>query len=103
MRAVNESWQSTPRAGAPAAEEMQPSAEKRLRPLQMQPAAAAIGQLSAELVCPYPPGIPVLWPGEQITPEAVGLLQAMYEAGCSLTGCSDPELRSLAVLTHPPA
>jgi lysine decarboxylase len=52
----------------------------------------AIGQVSAELVAPYPPGIPVLAPGERITSEAVdGLRQAMadgtqirYAADCTL-------------------
>ena len=60
--------------------------------------SAAVGQLSAELICPYPPGIPVLVPGELITAEALELLRSMKEAGCSLTGCTDPQLRSLAVL-----
>ena len=61
-------------------------------------AEAAVGCLSAELVCPYPPGIPILVPGEPVTHDALQLLQAMRAAGCVLTGCSDSELRSLAVL-----
>lgn len=32
------------------------------------PIAAAAGRTSAELIAPYPPGIPVLAPGEQVTP-----------------------------------
>ncbi|MBW2493150.1 MAG: aminotransferase class V-fold PLP-dependent enzyme [Deltaproteobacteria bacterium] len=56
------------------------------------PAAEAIGMVSAEVVAPYPPGIPVLAPGERITREAVeGLRQAMadgtqirYAADCTL-------------------
>ncbi len=56
------------------------------------PAEEAIGRVSAEVVAPYPPGIPVLAPGERITREAVeGLRQAMadgtqirYAADCTL-------------------
>jgi lysine decarboxylase len=56
------------------------------------PANEAIGRVSAELVAPYPPGIPVLAPGERITSEAVeGLRQVMadgtqvrYAADCTL-------------------
>jgi len=35
------------------------------------PVEEAIGMVSAEVVAPYPPGIPVLAPGERITSEAV--------------------------------
>lgn len=37
------------------------------------PIDAAAGRTSAELIAPYPPGIPVLAPGEQVTP---GVLEA---------------------------
>ena len=65
---------------------------------RMTDAASAVGELSADLICPYPPGIPLLVPGEPITAEALSLLGALRAAGCSLTGCSDPELDQLAVL-----
>src|SRR6202000_526712 len=35
------------------------------------PASSAVGRISAELVAPYPPGVPVLAPGELITAEAL--------------------------------
>ena len=51
----------------------------------------AIGQVSAELVAPYPPGIPVLAPGERITAEAVaGLHQARPTARRCGTPRTDP-------------
>lgn len=34
----------------------------------------ARGELAGELICPYPPGIPILYPGEIITPEALELV-----------------------------
>jgi arginine/lysine/ornithine decarboxylase len=49
--------------------------------------AAAIDRISAEIVCPYPPGIPLLLPGEQITSEAIDYLQQVIDAGGVVTGC----------------
>ncbi len=67
-------------------------AEQRVVPVQ-----EAIAQPSAELICPYPPGIPVLIPGEMITVEAIGFLQQILAAGGVLTGCTDPTLQTLKV------
>lgn len=55
-------------------------------------------RISAELVCPYPPGIPVLMPGEVITPAAIDYLQQILALGGSITGCSDPTLQTLRVV-----
>jgi len=54
--------------------------------------------ISAELICPYPPGIPVLMPGEVITPAALDYLQQILALGGSLTGCNDPDLKTLKVV-----
>ncbi|MFM7428246.1 MAG: hypothetical protein ACKO7W_25165 [Elainella sp.] len=58
----------------------------------------ALGQLSADLICPYPPGIPVLFPGEPITPAALALLQQVSAQGGLITGCTDPSLNHLAII-----
>lgn len=58
----------------------------------------AIDRLSAELICPYPPGIPVLLPGEQITAAAVDYLLQVQAAGGQITGCSDTSLQTLKVV-----
>jgi arginine decarboxylase len=55
-------------------------------------------RISAELVCPYPPGIPVLMPGEVITSEALAYLQQIQVWGGYITGCTDPSLRQLKVV-----
>ena len=61
-------------------------------------AEEAIGRVSAELVAPYPPGIPVLAPGERITGEAVrGLRQAMAD-GTQVRYAADRTLRTLQVV-----
>ncbi|MEG3932033.1 MULTISPECIES: aminotransferase class I/II-fold pyridoxal phosphate-dependent enzyme [unclassified Microcoleus] len=62
------------------------------------PADKAVDRLCAELICPYPPGIPVLMPGEIITPAAVDYLQQILAAGGKITGCSDRNLQTLKVV-----
>jgi len=39
------------------------------------PLAAAVGRIAAEPLCPYPPGIPLLVPGERIDPARAAWLQ----------------------------
>ncbi|HEY9860488.1 MAG TPA: aminotransferase class I/II-fold pyridoxal phosphate-dependent enzyme [Candidatus Obscuribacterales bacterium] len=60
--------------------------------------AQAINRVSAELVCPYPPGIPALLPGEAIAPEAISYLQQVFAAGGFITGCADASLATLKVV-----
>ncbi|MGI0487851.1 TrmJ/YjtD family RNA methyltransferase [Pantanalinema rosaneae CENA516] len=62
--------------------------------------AQAIDLISAELVCPYPPGIPVLMPGERITKAAIGYLQHVLASGGMISGCADPDLKTLKVITR---
>ncbi|MGK7932141.1 MAG: aminotransferase class I/II-fold pyridoxal phosphate-dependent enzyme [Microcystaceae cyanobacterium] len=58
----------------------------------------SIGLISAEVICPYPPGIPVLITGERITREAIDYLQLLKQQGAMITGCSDPTLKTVKVL-----
>lgn len=69
---------------------------------EVLPLSATVGKISAELVCPYPPGIPVLMPGEKITQEAVAYLKQVLQFGSNvnLTGCSDPSLKQLQVMNE---
>lgn len=62
------------------------------------PIDQACDRIAAETVCPYPPGIPVLLPGETITPAALLFLQQVLEQGGVITGCADGSLRSLRVV-----
>jgi lysine decarboxylase len=61
------------------------------------PIDAAVGRISAELVAPYPPGIPVLAPGEQITTGTVGTLEQARAAGVRIAYAADPSLATLRV------
>lgn len=55
-------------------------------------------RVSAEFVTCYPPGIPVLAPGEVITPKILSYINAAKEKGAMLTGAQDMDFESLYVL-----
>ncbi|KAL8034598.1 hypothetical protein ABFX02_12G038500 [Erythranthe guttata] len=55
------------------------------------------GEVCGEFICPYPPGIPVLLPGELITEKAVNYLQQIKNLGGFITGPADPLLESIVV------
>jgi arginine/lysine/ornithine decarboxylase len=59
----------------------------------------AINQVAAELVIPYPPGIPAIVPGEVLTLETVALLQDGVRQGMHLRGATDPTLETIRVVT----
>ena len=58
----------------------------------------AAGHVAAELVTPYPPGIPVLAPGELITPAKLRYLIAARANGVHLRGPADPTLATIRVV-----
>jgi lysine decarboxylase len=57
----------------------------------------AVGRVSAELVAPYPPGIPVLAPGEEITAAALEALDHARAAGVRIAYAADPTLGTVRV------
>jgi arginine/lysine/ornithine decarboxylase len=61
-------------------------------------AGKAIGRISAEQITPYPPGIPVIIPGERITAELLTYLHSGLAAGMQLPDPADPSLRTLRVV-----
>jgi arginine/lysine/ornithine decarboxylase len=62
------------------------------------PLTEAIGQISAELVIPYPPGIPVLAPGDVIIPEKLEYLATIAAMGMYISGASDHCLNTIKVV-----
>lgn len=68
-------------------------------PSQPVPYDEALGRTSAELIAPYPPGIPVLAPGERITAQALDALERARAAGLRIAYAADPSLATLRVLT----
>ncbi|MDQ2099533.1 MAG: aminotransferase class I/II-fold pyridoxal phosphate-dependent enzyme [Tychonema bourrellyi B0820] len=67
-------------------------------PMETVAADKAVDRISTELICPYPPGIPALMPGEIITQTAVDYLQQILGDGGKITGCSDPHIQTLKVV-----
>jgi arginine/lysine/ornithine decarboxylase len=68
-----------------------PIAAERVRP------ADAAGRRAAAMVVPYPPGIPVLYPGELIAPETAAYLAELAEAGARFHGTPDGRLSAIEV------
>jgi arginine/lysine/ornithine decarboxylase len=67
-------------------------------PSRATPLDQASGEISSELVIPYPPGIPVLAPGEVITDEKVAYLGEGVAHGMYISGPADPHLRTIRVV-----
>jgi lysine decarboxylase len=67
-------------------------------PRERVPAKSAGGRVSAEIVSPYPPGIPALAPGELVTPELVEMLRTEAHLGTRMAGASDASLDTLVVV-----
>jgi arginine decarboxylase len=64
--------------------------------------AAAVGRVSAELIAPYPPGVPVLAPGELVTEQALAALVAAREDGVRIAYARSPGLATIDVLVRDP-
>jgi arginine/lysine/ornithine decarboxylase len=56
-----------------------------------------VGLIAAEWVIPYPPGIPVLYPGETITEDIVKQLKLWKHERAQIQGARDPELNWIQV------
>lgn len=56
------------------------------------------GRIAAELAVPYPPGIPVLCPGEEITPEVFDYLDGLRRSGRHLHGPASADLLTFRVV-----
>jgi len=64
------------------------------------PFAEAIGKVSTELFAIYPPGLPVIAPGELITREACEYLKEMESLGGILDGPSDKKLKYARIVAE---
>jgi arginine decarboxylase len=90
-----------------------PAAPVELPPQRMLPREAffsphetvsrehAMGRISAELVAPYPPGVPVLVPGEEVTGATLDRLDQAVAAGTRIAYAADGTLRHLQVVREP--
>ncbi|WP_397351609.1 hypothetical protein [Paenibacillus larvae] len=70
---------------APVVFDLHPNTE-RINQSRSVPIHQAAGLYSAEMVIPYPPGIPVLYPGELITTETARYLEELAVQGIRFHG-----------------
>jgi arginine/lysine/ornithine decarboxylase len=61
------------------------------------PLAQASGRTAAEAITPYPPGIPLVMPGERLSADVLALLTALRDAGNPIS-VSDPTMESVKVV-----
>ncbi len=67
-------------------------------PKKSVPLRQSEGCVCSEFVMCYPPGIPILAPGERITADILDYIEYAKEKGCSMTGPEDPDILHLNVL-----
>ncbi|MEV6056016.1 hypothetical protein [Streptomyces sp. NPDC052107] len=70
-------------------------------PAEQVPAERAVGRISAEMISPYPPGVPVVAPGEVITKGVLDYLRSGVAHGFFIADAADPSLESLRVTPRP--
>ena len=61
---------------------------------------SAAGRIAAETILFYPPGIPVLTPGDRIDGETLAYLRAMRAIGARVVGAADASLQTLMVIAE---
>lgn len=74
-------------------------AEAERHPRQRAELAGSVGKVSAEYLYLYPPGIPMIVPGERISGELVAWTEQAKKTGLSIQGLSDPDARTILFCT----
>ncbi|MER3410279.1 MAG: decarboxylase, partial [Thermoleophilia bacterium] len=102
-----ERWRGSPRSPGGASAVWSVAPEVALSPRQAFfssreaiPVERAAGRVAAEMVAPYPPGIPALAPGEVVSASLLEALREARAAGTRLAYCADPKLRTLEVVAR---
>lgn len=67
-------------------------------PKESVPIEESLGRVCTEFVMCYPPGIPILAPGELVTGEILQYIRYAREKGCFLTGTEDLSIQRLNVV-----
>jgi arginine/lysine/ornithine decarboxylase len=69
-------------------------------PVEHVPAERAAGRISAEMISPYPPGVPAVAPGEVITDEILDYLRSGVEHGVLIPDAADSSVRTVRVVAR---
>lgn len=59
-----------------------------------------IGEVAAEFVMCYPPGIPIIAPGEKFTREILNYIRFAKKKGCQMTGPEDMSVQNLNIVAR---
>lgn len=62
------------------------------------PIAKSEGKVCGEFVMCYPPGIPILAPGELITKDVINYIMYAKEKGCFMTGTQDMKIENICIV-----
>lgn len=62
------------------------------------PLDETVGKTAAEFLMCYPPGIPIVAPGERITKEILDYIRYAKKKGCQITGPEDMTIKNLQVI-----
>lgn len=60
----------------------------------------SIGMVSGEFLMAYPPGIPIVCPGEKITKEIIDYVQNLKDTGLYVQGTEDPEVEYIKIVSE---
>jgi arginine/lysine/ornithine decarboxylase len=102
-RHVAESFETPPTIELPSPDEIELDTVLLPRdaffgPTEMVDADQAAGRIAAEQITPYPPGIPVVVPGERLTQPVIDYLKSGLDAGMALPDPADPKLEKFRVV-----
>ena len=67
-------------------------------PMEEVPLKDSAGKIAGDYIYIYPPGIPLLVPGEQIGQQALDRLLCYQESGLKVRGLSDAQEKKIKVL-----
>ena len=95
---IDAALRSSGRAIEPGFQSITPR-EAYFAPSRAVPLGEAAGEVAADLVIPYPPGIPVIAPGDIIAPAKIEYLRVAVAAGVYISGSADPALATIRVVT----
>ncbi|BAJ26425.1 MULTISPECIES: ornithine decarboxylase [Kitasatospora] len=70
-------------------------------PTEQVPPARAVGRIAAEMLTPYPPGIPAVLPGERLNHAVLDYLRTGLDAGMLVPDSADPDLATVKVAREP--
>ncbi|WP_141203237.1 aminotransferase class I/II-fold pyridoxal phosphate-dependent enzyme [Streptomyces griseorubiginosus] len=102
VRAAPE-WEAGPRVAVPPPSELRLEQVRLPRdaffgPAENVPVGEAAGRIAAEMVTPYPPGIPAVLPGELLTEPVLEYLRTGLAAGMNLPDPADASLETIRVV-----